>query len=445
MCCKIIVYIDKYKKVKRIEAQNIKTEKLFCHIKMVGYIYETIICNAIKVGWEMQTLIKRIYELKKNVDKVFIYGTGVYGRNIYNILCKYKIKIDGFVQSVSSEKKELFELPIYKAEELLYKNVGFIVGVNRHNYEEISAYLKKCGFSMERVINGGELIDHGGVRGGYDEKPSIDLTTKIGCSVKCKYCPQNLLLEKYFKDNPGRDTKMSMETFEICLSKLPFDCEISFAGMVEPFLNPLCVKMMEKACETGREVNLYTTLVGATIEDLKRILELPIQFITLHVADKCGYAHIPVSEEYYKKVEMLVNCKKRDGSRFINICNAQTEPNERIKEICRGKIEILTTLHDRAGNLEDKDLVGKKNLQGKLKCGVTGDKLNNNVLLPDGTVLLCFMDYGMKHVLGNLKENSYEEIINGEEMKRIKQGLMSSGLQSVLCRNCSCANCYEEK
>ena len=38
-------------------------------------------------------------------------------------------------------------------------------------------------------------------------------------------------------------------------------------------------------------------------------------------------------------------------------------------------------------------------------------RMNHNVLLPNGDVVLCCMDFGMQHVLGNLKRQSYEEIL----------------------------------
>ena len=35
-------------------------------------------------------------------------------------------------------------------------------------------------------------------------------------------------------------------------------------------------------------------------------------------------------------------------------------------------------------------------------CAKTHTNLNENVLLPDGTVIMCCMDYGMTGVFGNL-------------------------------------------
>ena len=66
----------------------------------------------------------------------------------------------------------------------------------------------------------------------------------------------------------------------------------------------------------------------------------------------------------------------------------------------------------------------------------SGPKLNNHVVLPDGTLLLCNMDYGMKHVLGNLLENTYDEIRRGEEMQKIFAGIKGDPSVDLLCRKC---------
>ena len=70
-------------------------------------------------------------------------------------------------------------------------------------------------------------------------------------------------------------------------------------------------------------------------------------------------------------------------------------------------------------------------------CCTLGEELNNFVLLPDGTVVLCCMDFGMKHVLGNLYADTYEDIINGEAMKNVKKAMRAEeDSLSRICRKC---------
>lgn len=45
----------------------------------------------------------------------------------------------------------------------------------------------------------------------------------------------------------------------------------------------------------------------------------------------------------------------------------------------------------------------------------------------------------MKHVLGNLTEQSYEEIMNGKEIDKIKAAINGDESIDILCRRCSSA------
>jgi hypothetical protein len=46
----------------------------------------------------------------------------------------------------------------------------------------------------------------------------------------------------------------------------------------------------------------------------------------------------------------------------------------------------------------------------EMTCGCIED-LYHNVVLPNGDVSLCCMDYGLKHIIGNIYEQEYDDII----------------------------------
>lgn len=389
----------------------------------------------------MENFFDKVMKLKRETGKIFIYGAGIYGRNLYEILKNRSIEIDGFLVSVKTNENELFELPVYEALEIIHREeYGIIVGVNQHNAAEIKQTLDDAGVKESRIIWGTEILEKDGAKTGYDEIPIMEITTQIGCSINCKFCPQDIFVRKYFENDINRESKMSLDTLEKCLDKLPKEANIVFGGMVEPFLNNDCGEMLKLACSTGRKVDLYTTLVGTSRRDIGLISELPINYICLHVADEQNYAHIPVTDEYYNKVEYLINKKRSNGKALVNSCSAQTRPDKKVAQICDGKYDILTTMCDRAGNLEDENLYKRQCLSGKISCSMCGDKLNRNIMLPDGTVTLCCMDFGIKHVLGNLLENTYDEIMNGTEINMIKEGLDGDISKDILCRTCSSAN-----
>lgn len=382
--------------------------------------------------------IEQVKSLKAKVKQMFIYGTGLYARNIYKILKDRDIWIDGFIVTHIEHEEVLYELPVLNADEMLHNPVGVIIGTNSLNRISIMEKLKQSNFNMDFVVQGTDYIEKDTVR--YDGTPVMQITTCVGCSVNCKYCPQNLLVSKYYENDKNRSKNMSIHVFEQCLKKLPKDVRIAFCGMSEPFLNPACVSMIKMAHESGRIIELYTTLVGADQEIIEEIVEIPFSYFTLHVADKYEYAHIPVTDKYLKLLEYVINYKRKDGTPLVNMCNAQAEPHKDVAQICDGKYKILTALHDRAGNLQNDNLLKKVTPDGKVVCSLCGTGLNHNNLLPDGTVLLCDFDYGMEHILGNLLEETYENIMSGNEWKKVYAGMSGDLSQNILCRRCSCAN-----
>jgi len=386
----------------------------------------------------MNIFVKKVKELQEKAGKIYIYGAGLYAQRVYKLLKEKDVSVQGFVVTSDIQcNNHLFDLQVLCIQEIDLNGIGIVVGANRRNSIEILKVLEEKNCNDDKIICACEYLDNRELDAGYYEAPTIEITTVIGCKVNCKYCPQKLLLKNYFQNDVQRDSIMTMDMFIACLDNLPEKCNIQFCGMAEPFLNPICSDMIIKAYEAGKNIELYTTLVGVTQPEIEKIWDIPLYYVNIHVADVNGYADIPVTSEYLELLDKVINHKRIDGSSFVNLCNAQGEPHPKVKELCKGKLDISTVLHDRAGNLEEKNLIHKQNDSGVLSCTLCGQDLNHNVLLPDGTLLLCCMDYGMKHKLGNLAEQTYDAIIKGKELTKIQKGLMGDEEIDILCRNCS--------
>lgn len=381
-----------------------------------------------------QILIRR--EVSK---RVVIYGAGKVGKTLYNFLYKEHIHVDSFcVTNRTSNKKTEYSIPVLQIDELdLEKdNVLFLIGVKKPWNKEIIETLKQYNFNnFIDVPNNVEF---------FDEKelerycsPALEITPKVGCSVQCKFCPQNLFYSQYFA-NSNRDTEISLENFKKCIDKTPINTIIEFAGFVEPFLNKHAAEMMIYAHKSGRKVTLFTTLVGMSKKDFYAIKDIPFLEVVLHTPDIDGYANIPLTKDYFEVLELVISAKKPDGTPFVDKANCQSVPHPKIVEYTNGRLMISSELIDRAGNLEDSKLYGKKGNKGKLYCK-RAYNLNHNVLLPDGTVVLCCMDFSMQHTLGNLLVQSYEDIMHGNEMQLVINALQDDSAQELLCRNCSSA------
>lgn len=385
-------------------------------------------------------LIEAVIRIKKETDQLYIYGAGFYGKDVFRVLKSNHIDVDGFIVTKENESKSIFNLPVILADQVLGNNIGVIVGVSDTYVGEVMDYLEKSQINMSHVVNGGKYITETGGREDLRDSKVLEVSTVMGCKINCKYCPQDLMLKRYYEKDKKRQQVMTLDNFKTILDHTPEECIIDFSGMTEPFLNKDCLSMIKMACERGRKVYLFTTLSGLNEIAVDELLQLPVYYMTLHVADQCGYAYIPTTETYYRNIELAISAKKKDGRPFVDFINAQTDPDERIAEMVKGKYEVMRSVQNRAGNVNDDTAQHREsNIEPgeKIKCCFCGDDLSNNVVLPDGTLLLCNMDYGMQHVLGNLYEEDYDTIRSRGELQRILRTLDCEGeMESLLCRSC---------
>lgn len=384
-------------------------------------------------------LIEDIIAIKKRTNKLYIYGAGFYGKDVYRVMQRNNIQIDGFIVTRENSNQMVLGLPVVLAKTVIHDNIGVVMGLSDTYVEEVMEYLSQNGVNMKNVTNGGRYITDTGGREDLRDSKVLEVSTMMGCPVNCRYCPQEIMLKKYFASNKKRQREMTVDNFRTILKHTPDNCIIDFSGMTEPFFNPHCIDMIEMACNSGRKVYLFTTLFQVNKDIIDRLIQLPIYYMTLHVADVKGYAYILRTETYYRNVTVVTEAKKADGRSFVDFMNAQTDPDERVADIIKGKFEVMRSVQNRAGNLKDDTAQHREEIISagrKIKCCFCGDDLSNSVVLPDGTMLLCNMDYGMQHVLGNLYEDDYDSLRSKGELQRVLSEMDGGSDMNLLCRQC---------
>jgi len=257
----------------------------------------------------------------------------------------------------------------------------------------------------------------------------LEITTGIGCRNNCVYCPQQKLIEAYKKRSDV--FKMTFDVFKRCIDRLPKEIEVEFSGMSEPWLNSDCTRMLKYAHERGHKVNVFTTLVGMSKEDFDEIKEIPFGCFWLHLPSKEGYEEIKVDNDYLELLRYVYNSLRNDKNIKIPFHVRGEEAHPEVVKILGEKIK-KRKFSTRAKNV----LVGKLAIPKKKKGIISCSRgLRHNVLLPNGDVALCCMDYGLRHILGNLLERPYEELFKGREFKAVMEGLKKSRAD-ILCRYC---------
>lgn len=374
---------------------------------------------------------------KANSKKIIIYGASVIAREVIKEMRKRGSEIWACcVSKKEVNRKEVEGLPVLQVNEIpshIYSDALFVIAMKLLNQKEVHKILEEKG--IIDYVDVPENLCLSSVNRQRIFIPGMEITTRIGCSVNCRYCPQDVLCRVYSARH--NENLLSLKNFKTCLDKMPKDTLILFSGFVEPFLNPECIDMMEYSVQQGHRTLLNTTLVGMSIDDARRLVKLPVESVILHTPDKEGYATIEMTKEYFEVLDFLLESRKKDNSPFLDTSNCQGTPHPEIVKFINNRISFANlVLIDRAGNLSDSKVYEGVCHTGKIICrrSVT---LNRNVLLPDGTVVFCCMDFGLQHELGNLLYDSYEDIINGQLMKDIKKSMANGG--EVLCRKCSFA------
>lgn len=294
---------------------------------------------------------------------------------------------------------------------------------------------------------------------------TLEVTTVIGCSLSCTFCPQDKLIANYGKESK---TILHLDTFKTCLGKLPSHVGIAFSGFSEPFLNPNCTNFIKETIKYGNPIYIYTTLVGLKRNQVdyleKLLMEGRFDIFKVHLPDDSSNMRgFRLNDDYLYAVNKILSQKNVSVMTMSSNARIDKSLYKEISQLSRAteilnKVKNLSPFkgHNRAGSLSKiaLRLLKKKSedvVQANWECGITCSKTpfyDRNVLLPDGRVVLCCMDYGLKHVLGNLLIQSYYELFESNELNKIRAANMSLGSdfkKDSLCSSCSVACEWDQK
>jgi len=273
--------------------------------------------------------------------------------------------------------------------------------------------------------------------------PTLEITTMVGCPLTCTFCPQDSLKTAYSKHS---DKYMSWETFRTILAKVPKTVRIDFSGMAEPWANQYATDMLRLTLQSGYQVAIYTTLYGMSVENSVYIINelIPqfkpqIEIICLHLPDANmnmrGYKGSP---EYR---QVLTNFLNADYP-------VQAMTMDKSGQMHPDLVDIVPRLgdwngHSRAGSLGEEQTkkvgaaIPPRN-EFRVSCKSTAF-YDHNVLLPDGSVCLCCMDYNLKVRLGSLLTQDYYDLFISDELNKLR--ILNQKPEFSKCSICkSCEN-----
>ena len=287
----------------------------------------------------------------------------------------------------------------------------------------------------------------------FKKTANLEITTVIGCPVMCSFCPQTSLMSNFKSQNEFNfnNKVLTFEKFKTVIDKIPNWVDIHFSGMSEPYASKDCSKMISYCLDKGHKICVYSTLVGSKKEDLDLLNTINFDSkykLVVHLPDDENNFKAKVNDEYIENLKYFLNLNNiqtgiMNGSVDFMSMSRRGLTHPVISELIPKRLSSFIAI-SRAGNLSnDKEMFEGQNItnrkNGSIYCSAA-PFLNHNVLLPNGDIVLCCMDYSIQHKIGNLFNDTYEQLFESEKFKEIVS-LMENDLENrdLLCRNCELA------
>ena len=269
------------------------------------------------------------------------------------------------------------------------------------------------------------------------------------CNLACSFCPPTIREAKIIK----------LDAFNDILDQIrPHTKYIYLHVKGEPLMHPRIDQLLDAAHDKGFKVNITTN--GTLIKkNAKKLLGKPalrqINF-SLHSFD--GHEGSENREKYLGDIlEFVREAKEYNTIISYRLWNLQQEHrNDLAKRRNRETLEILENEYNLDFKIEEKVQPGKgvkitKNVylnqdhefqwpslmapedEGKGFCHALRSQA---AILVDGTVVPCCLDGEGVINLGNVKEKSFSEIVDGERANNLVDGFSRREAVEELCRKC---------
>ncbi len=272
------------------------------------------------------------------------------------------------------------------------------------------------------------------------------------CNLRCNFCPKTSRKLKF----------MSEDNFEYIIKSIrPYTDYVYFHLMGEPFLNKKLEQFLDISKENEVKVNITTN--GTLIKDVKDILlnasALRQVNISLH-----SFEANEDNMNFNKYIENILDFVKEATEKTDVICSLRLwNLDTKYKASNNMNVDIFKLLEDEFELKEDlrirlkeknsfklrKNLylsMGEKFNWPSLKIEELGERffcygLRDHIgILVDGTVVPCCLDGEGSITLGNIFENTLEEILNSKRAKDIYEGFSRRKAVEELCKRCGFIN-----
>ena len=270
------------------------------------------------------------------------------------------------------------------------------------------------------------------------------------CNLTCDFCPQTKRTAEF----------MDYETFAKILDQIKDHTDSIYLHVKgEPLLHPDLGRFLDLCKGKGFQVNITTN--GTLIHQVKEVLLTKpavrqINF-SLHSVEKT--LGIQRREEYWKRILSFAKEAMQKTEIFISLRLWNLNENSELDFLQSINRELLDLIEKEfswsrqkhEGTLGLKGIkLGERvylnqdyqfawpdlTLEEESRTGFCYGLRHQAAILVDGTVLPCCLDSEGVLNLGNIKENTFSEIIESERAIQIIDGFTNRQAVEELCRKC---------
>lgn len=270
------------------------------------------------------------------------------------------------------------------------------------------------------------------------------------CNLKCVMCPNSLSEQQ-------RRGFIEFRIFKKIIDEIKdfaYDTRVHHRG--ESLLHPEIFEMIGYANRAGIKTELHTNATLLTEDRATGLLNSGLDFLSFSFDgfEKGDHERIRVNSDFDRTLSNIIgflDMKRRLGRKkpftvieVIEFDNGQNKSMEEKVALISGFKQrfhllpldkfILKPPHNWGGSYQIRNPKSETRNPNYTPCTFPWFAL---VVLWDGTVLTCPQDFYAEYPLGNVKENSINEIWNNSRMQSLRKRMISKELEGVGC----CQSC----
>ncbi|HHU71169.1 MAG TPA: radical SAM protein [Clostridiales bacterium] len=271
------------------------------------------------------------------------------------------------------------------------------------------------------------------------------------CNLNCDFCPKTGRKPEY----------MSIDLFCNILDQIEKHTDyIYFHVKGEPLLHPHIDKLLDISYERGFKVNITTngTLINKVKDKLLMKPGLRQVNFSLHSfdgnemkVDKEEYINniLAFTKEARSNTDTIISLRLWNLDEEDSLIDPDRKRNNKILELIEKEFNLPYKIQEkvepgRGIKIGDKLYLNQEyqfqwpdlNVEEDDGLGFCYGLRNQVAILVDGTVVPCCLDGEGVINLGNIKNEHFSDIIEGERAKRIIEGFSKREAVEELCRKC---------